>query len=106
MHITSSDPPNKFIEQYDITLNSGLVIPLTIDAAVGDTIEFTPEKILVKLAAKPSLIDPSISLPAEDVEVARTQVAALLHRTVEVSGIVPKMSKEWIQSLTKESPIN
>jgi len=106
MHITSSEPPTKTVEQYDITLNSGLFIPIQLDPAVGDTIDITPTVISVHRAEVPSLIDPSIKHPAEDVTVFISNVALIIHRTVEVSTVVPKLDEEWVKALNPKSSVN
>lgn len=106
MLFTSSEPPKKTVDQYDITLNSGLFIPLQIDTAAGDKIEITPTAITAYRAEVPTLVDPTVKHPAENVTIFTANVALIIHRTVEVSTVVPQLDKEWIKSLNPKSSIN
>ena len=84
MIITSSDPTPKTVEHYDFTFRGGIVFPVTITHADGDSIVFGETVITAIKAPRVSQNDPTISLPGEEIILYREHLLAYQHRTVQV----------------------
>lgn len=102
MYVTAPGAPVKVLDEYDFLFNNGQAMPITIDSAAGDTLHITDTMITVDLVAKPSRIDPSNMLPAEDVIIYKHQLMAVQHRKREVSAMTPEQQFEWSRLLAKE----
>jgi len=76
----------KIVTDYDITFDNGLFTTISVCESDGDTIDqdTTPLAILFYLAPKPSVADPAVKLPAENVTIFLSQVVMLSHRQREV----------------------
>jgi hypothetical protein len=93
--IVNSPEIKHVVDDYEVVLTTGMVFPLTIDRAAGDTIQLEDTRIVVKLAAKPSLNDPAKVLPEEDVTVFMSHVVAIQHRLREVVELTPEQKHQW-----------
>jgi hypothetical protein len=94
MQIETSTP-SKTIEEYDISILSGMVLPVTIDAKAGDTYEELTDRIKVYLAPKPGVPGSDKNLPAEKIEIYKAHVVSVNHRTREVPQLTPEQQAEW-----------
>jgi hypothetical protein len=86
--------PIKTVIDYEFVYDQGMSFSMTLDTEAGDTIEFTPLTIEIKLVAKPSLNDPTKTLPAEDISIYLSKVAS-----------IRKVSRQMIL-LTDEEKLN
>lgn len=84
----------KFVDEYDFVFSSGMIMPMTIDKSLGDTIDFVEEGVVVKLTPKPSISDPDIMLPGEDVTLFSKHLLAIQHRRREVLDLSPEEKTE------------
>ena len=93
--IIETPPKTKLIDDYDIVFSSGMMIPISVDLAAGDTIDFNNLTIKVHLTSKPSLNDPMKSLLAEDMTFFMAHVVSIQHRVREVIELTPEQQFEW-----------
>lgn len=84
----------KQIIDYDITFVGGIVTTLTIDPAAGDTISFDDDAVLVHLSAKPSVSDPKVLLPCEDITLFPVHILYINKRTREIVEASPEEKAE------------
>jgi hypothetical protein len=89
----------KIVDDYDLVFSSGMMLPVTLDKSAGDTIEFDKDVITFRLTAKPSINDPDITLPAEDITVFTKHLVTVQHRTREVRELTPEQQFEWKKHL-------
>jgi hypothetical protein len=97
-------PETKYlVDDYDFTFMNGMMLPVTVNERVGDTIQFFDTAVVVHLAAKPSMNDPKIALPAEDITIYKTHLATQQHRIREVVALAPEQQHEWAKTLKEIS---
>jgi len=96
MNVKNPDPVQRVVEDYDFTFASGQSMPLTIDKAAGDTVSFdqAPLAIVVKLTAKPSLSNPDVLLPEEEITIFMNQLLAIQKRSRVVTGLTYEQEEE------------
>lgn len=70
----------KDVIDYEFSLVNGARLPLTVDAAAGDTVTETPTEFELHLAAKPNPIDPEIVMNEEDITVYKCNLVAKIIR--------------------------
>ena len=102
MQIKSLDPAHRIVEEYEFAFNGGQVLPIIVDRESGDTVDFEthgPIAILIKLKAKASLINPNLSLPAEEITLFQTHLIAITKRFKEVADLTVEQQEEWKQIL-------
>lgn len=85
----------KTIDDYDIVFENGMMMPLSLDKGLGDTINFGAEVINVNLVVKPSQNDPTKLLPAEDTTIYLKHVVSIQHRTRKVAELTPEEKHAW-----------
>lgn len=85
----------KTVEDYDILFTNGYLMPLTLDASLGDTIFFNDKMIKITLAARPIQSDPDKSTPAEDITVFMANVLSIRHCVREVVEPTPEEKAEY-----------
>jgi hypothetical protein len=89
----------KLIDEFDILFESGLPMPITIDREAGDTIDMSDPNIAIfTKAAKPSLSNPDVMIPAEEITVFMRHVLTVTHRAREVYPPTPE-EKDAFRSL-------
>jgi hypothetical protein len=93
----------KILVDYDIVFSSGIMLPVTLDATLGDTIEDRGDTLFINLTAKPSLSDSSKTLPAEEITVFKAQVVSIQKRTREVVQLNPEQQAEWRKTIKELS---
>jgi hypothetical protein len=91
----------KVVDDYDITFQSGFGMPLTVDIEAGDTITFSDDAILVKLASKPSSTNSTKMLPQEDITIFTKHIVAVQHRERRVTVLTPEQQHAWNQTLSE-----
>lgn len=91
------------VDDYDFIFHSGMVLPVTINEKAGDAIEFHDSRIVIKIAASPSMNDHDVILPARDIVVYKTHLASYEHRTREVAELAPEQKHAWAQTLKELS---
>lgn len=101
MIIKSDEPKARLVEDYDIYLVGGRVIPLTLDLSLGDHIEFEtcPGVIFVQMSKKVSPQNPDQFIPAEDMTIYKSQVLFVQHRTREALDLTVEQQMEWEKAI-------
>lgn len=102
MQIVSPLEP-RIINEYDFTFHNGISLPLSLDLSLGDTIEFSEGKTKVTLTSKPSLVDPTKILPAEEITIFQSSLMFIQHRVREIVPPTPEQSVEWMKTLQEMS---
>lgn len=97
---TVSDP--RKVDDYDITFENGLTMPITIDKENGDTIEFDDGVVRFYLAEK-TTIGSDDKLPAEDITLFIKHIVSISHRTRTVVPVTPEQRDLFKSSLHKLS---
>ena len=87
----------KTLHDYTFTFETGMVLPLTVDLEAGDTIEFKADSVLVYLAAKPSLADPTKPTSAEDITILTKGLSIVQHGEREVEEPSQKDKVAWAE---------
>ena len=101
MLVTSPELKKK-VDDYDIVFDSGMLLPITLDSTLGDTIIFGEKLITVVLTSKTSLNDPTKTLPAEDITIFVSHIVSIQHRVREVVELTPEQKLDW-QKAFKEA---
>lgn len=99
--IVTSPESKKVVKDMDIVFESGMMMPLTIDASVGDTYTLTEKFLFVNLTEKPSRNDPSKSLPAEKITIFLDHVLSIQERDREVVELTPDQAEAWKEDFKK-----
>lgn len=71
----------KEVEEYDFTFNAGMSLPVIIDESAGDSLKELPDRFVISLTAKPSLLKPEEMMQPERVTVFKSTLAVLHQRT-------------------------
>ena len=93
--LVSTPELKQTIDEYDIVLKTGQVLPVVCNFRVGDTFKVGDTEILVNLVPKPSMNDPTKMLPAEDITIFKAHVVSIQHRTREIVELTPAQKAEW-----------
>ena len=83
------------LHDYDIVFSNGMMMPITVNLDLGDTIEIGDTRLIAHLTAKPSLSDIKKNLPAEDITIFLSQVVSIQHRERSVLELTPNEKVEW-----------
>ena len=83
MNINIPETRKTFLD-INFTLVSGILFPVTLDIAEGDSITYSEDKALIRYSAKPSFSDPTKMLPAENVIIFMKHVASVQTKEREV----------------------
>ena len=102
MIVTTPDT-KKIVEDYDILLTSGMLMPITINLDAGDTIVFSDQVIKIHLVSKPSMNDPTKMLSAQEITIFTAHVISIQHMTREVIGLTPAEQFEWNKTMHETS---
>jgi len=97
--IVNTPEVKRLVDDYDFTFLNGMLLPVIVDTEAGDTINFFSATIQIHLAAKPSMNDPSLTLPAEDITIYTQHLATKQHRVREVIALDPEQQHEWAKTL-------
>ena len=85
----------KILNDYDIIFSSGMVLPITVDLALGDSVTVTENIMSFHITSKPSSNDPSVMLPAEETTIFLRHVISIQHRRREVVELTKEQRSEW-----------
>jgi hypothetical protein len=87
----------KIVEEYDILLSNGILVPLTIDKQAGDTVEYEHDPVAVKfnIAAKQSESNPDVKTPEEEITIFMAHVLTINKRKREVTQLSPEQKEQW-----------
>ena len=96
-----STPAVKLLDDYDFVFTSGMMMPVTINVAVGDRISFNAETVVVYLTPKPSSTDPDRMLSSEDITIFTKHLASVQHRVREVLDLTPEQQLEWKKTIAE-----
>lgn len=96
-------PENKHtVIDVDIVLDFGVTVPLTIDPSKGDSFTMDDWTVQAHLESKPSIANPEVMMPAEDVTFFVSHIVSIQKREREVVELSPeqkaeqtKVFKEW-----------
>ena len=92
-------PGNKrVVTDYDFICLSGLVLPVSVEPALGDTIEFSPDEITIYLAPRPNS-DGKTLTPAENLILYKRNIISYQFRTKEVEALTPEQKAEWNKTI-------
>lgn len=107
MIISSPIKQEKTYDCYDFTFVGGVVIPVTLDLAAGDSVELGhADRIYITIQERPSLNDPDKLLPAENLVLERRNMLGYTHRVQKVAEVSADQKAEWdktIQDLTTKT---
>lgn len=93
--IINNPEVKKIVTDYDIIFSTGIKTGFTIDPSAGDEITFgNSGAITVKLAAKASPSDPSITIPEEDITIFAKHILYVNKRVREVIEPSPEEKAE------------
>jgi hypothetical protein len=103
MIISNIEEEPRTLIEYDITYSGGFIVPYTIDETAGDEVDWTtsPMSVIFKLVEKPSITDPEVKLPAEEITVFLQHVLSITKRPRIVTPITPDQKEAWKQTLHK-----
>lgn len=106
MYITSPDPQTKIIVDYDFTFQGGIIQSYSIDKAAGDTIDLEtyPHAIVIDLAEKPSLTDPTLFHAYEQVTLFTSRLLSINKRIREVEQLTQEQKDQFrltVQEISK-----
>ena len=101
--IVNTPEEKKVVDDYDFVFSSGLVIPITIDLAAGDQIQFNESIIKIYVASQPSMNDEKKMLPSRDITLFTKHLAAAEHRIREVVALDPEQKHQWLETLKAAS---
>jgi hypothetical protein len=93
---------SRTVQDYDIIFESGMVMPITVDATTGDTITIDDLHIKIYLGPKPALDNPERLLPEERITVYVSKVASIQQRSREVVELTPDQREEWNKFLKEQ----
>lgn len=97
-------PLNKrTVIDYDICVGSGLIMPITVDTALGDTFERDLDEIRIHITARPSLHKDGDTIPAEDITIFMRHVFSIQERRREVTDMTPEQKLAWTETVQKMS---
>ena len=105
MRVTSPDPKKKTVIEYEFTFKGGTTLPVTIDEEAGDTVSFesVPLAVVIHLSEKPSLINASIRLPAEEITIFQAHLLAIQKRARVVEDLTDEQKQEF-ENFLKGAP--
>lgn len=88
------------IDDFEFVFETGMMLPFSLDLALGDTIEITETQALIDLVARPSKADPTKFIPAEDTTIFLNHVVSIQHRKREVVELTPEqkhgLAQTWL----------
>lgn len=90
----------RILDDYEFTFVSGLSRTYTLDKAAGDEVEYVgTTAVILHIVAKPSVADPDILLPPEEVTLFTKHLAFIQHRVREVVDLNPDQLFEWKKTI-------
>lgn len=99
MQINIAEPEKHEVHDYDISLDNGVQLQLTVDETLGDSINIGPETTQVHLAKKPSRMNPKVILAAEDILVFNSHVMVVSHK-IRLAAVSSEADETaWMETL-------
>ena len=89
----------KTVIEYDFLFASGVMLPITIDESLGDTITFNPDTVEVHLTPKTSIFNPELKSPGEDLTIFKRSLLTIQKRLVEKVDLTPEQRVEWTKTV-------
>lgn len=93
--VIETPPDIRLVEDYDIEAITGNSLTVTIDPALGDTIDITPSRILIYVAPRQSRSDPTLKSSSETTTINQAHVFAVRKREREVMNLTIEQQVEW-----------
>lgn len=98
MLINVAEPERHTVFDYDITLDSGFLLSVTVDPTQGDTIDIGRDVTAIHLSAKPSKLNPKDTLPEEDISVFTPHVLVMTKKARLVAMVTPEAQASWLDA--------
>lgn len=95
----SSVKVDKVVSDLEITFVGGLVMTLTVDESLGDSVSSGGSTLVVFNAERDSLIDPSGKTPAEKTTINMNNVLAIQERHRILNEATPEQKFDMAQLL-------
>ncbi len=105
MLINSPEPKRKLVDDYDFVFTGGIVKQIRIDLSLGDTIEFVNGGIKITLASRPSLANPEVILPTEEVTIFSQHLLSIDHRKTVMEELTTEQRYELYQTVKERSKV-
>src|SRR5262245_31333786 len=102
MIINSAAKP-RLVDEYDIVFTNGMLLPVTVDKDLGDTIEFDELSVTITRAARPSQFDPDQIVPSEDVTIFQQHILTITHRQRTIMPVLPEQQEQLRKTFVKGS---
>ncbi len=99
MDIIIPEAPTHFVDDYSITSDTGLVIPVTIDTSLGDSITDNGTYLDIRIAPKPDPFDPTRMTPEEEMKVNNSHVLSVSRFKREIKAPTKVEQEEWQKTL-------
>ena len=102
--IVQSTLEPRVLTDYDILLDNGMMMPVTIDKDAGDVVDFigNPLAVVIRYSEKPTNI-PDVKLPAEETTIYMSHVISITTRERLVLPRTPEQEDLWQRTLHKVS---
>jgi hypothetical protein len=100
MEIATNDAKRE-VEDFDIVSVTGLKETMTVDVQAGDSFEQLGDRIVFKLVAQKSPLNPEITLQAEEVSYVLANTFSIRRRKRIVTDPTPEQKAQlaaWIKS--------
>ena len=95
----------KTVYDYELLSANGIPLTLTIDESAGDVVEIDKLVVTFHLTAKPSVTNPDVNLPAEEITVFVNHLLSITKRTREITEVSPDQKEIIKQFIHKLHPI-
>lgn len=103
--IVNAPEDTRTVIDYDICVEPGLVMPITLDPKAGDTFEVNDRTIEIRLAPRESKTDPETKLPGEDITIFLSKTISISKRERVVVELTPEQKLEWHESMMGGSKV-
>ena len=98
MEISIPAPPSHLVVDYDIVLDSGVLLSYTLDPEKGDTVTERGGKLLVFLAEKTSRGDPTKKIAAEEIEIYVPHIMTVTRRERQATDQTVEDQLNWLEA--------
>jgi hypothetical protein len=99
-------PATRVVDEYDFVFTGGVGMSVTIDALAGDSISFDKATIKIFRTAKPTIGNPDMEYPAEDITLFVAHIVSVQHRTREIQNFTPDQQLEWLEAVNADTRIS